>query len=444
MRIRPLRKIFVCCLAGAAPAAAAVLTAGPGGTHASLALAVDAANAAPGEDEIRLRTGFHEGGVSLANQDLTITGGWNAAFSQRDSDPLLTTIDHSPIGGTVVSVDDLSDATLRLEGLTLARGEGSGGSSGGLHVRLNGGARLEVRHVFFRDNSANLGGGLFVGAHGDGNSALVDDAQFSRNLGAIYAGGATLEAEADASNTVFEVRESRFFSNRVDNDGTLSGGSCPGLCFVSLAGAAETRIVLEDTRIENNRADGGTSFTDTGLRVSLLGTGDRAELRRNRLIGNAANNDFFEFFPQASVEVSPGNQLFLSDSLVATSVGAGLEVVTTGGITRLVNLTIADNKGDYGVVFRRDAGIVSLANSIVVGSDIDLAGTTEPIKQMANLLGGDPRFVKRGKGNYRLKSNSPAVDKGSKKPPGKLGPTDLDQTTRVKGGKVDIGAYESF
>ena len=64
--------------------------------------------------------------------------------------------------------------------------------------------------------------------------------------------------------------------------------------------------------------------------------------------------------------------------------------------------------------------------------------------KVANLLSGDPEFVRRNQGNYRLKNASPAVDKGKKKPPGKLGPSDLDETARVKGGKVDIGAYESF
>jgi len=55
-----------------------------------------------------------------------------------------------------------------------------------------------------------------------------------------------------------------------------------------------------------------------------------------------------------------------------------------------------------------------------------------------------PKFVNRANRNYRLKNGSPAINQGRNTVPGGLGPLDLGRTARVKGGRVDQGAYESF
>ena len=110
------------------------------------------ANTTPGADEIRLRTGVHEGGLLLANQDLTISG-----LDAMSSAPGILSSTPSPRWTTrrwaaamAPSAADLAGAS-RIEGLTFARGEGSPGG-GGLDVRLAGGGRLEIENVDFRDN----------------------------------------------------------------------------------------------------------------------------------------------------------------------------------------------------------------------------------------------------------------------------------------------------
>ncbi len=63
-------------------------------------------------------------------------------------------------------------------------------------------------------------------------------------------------------------------------------------------------------------------------------------------------------------------------------------------------------------------------------------------KSNVNGIGADPQFVsyvRSGGGDYRLRSTSPAIDKGSKT----YAPaTDIVGTTRPQGANIDIGAYE--
>ena len=72
----------------ATPGTAAILTVGPGGTHATVQAAIDDAQATPDDDELRLRaTTFFEH-LELFESDtggrLEISGGWDAAFAVRD------------------------------------------------------------------------------------------------------------------------------------------------------------------------------------------------------------------------------------------------------------------------------------------------------------------------------------------------------------------------
>jgi hypothetical protein len=56
----------------------------------------------------------------------------------------------------------------------------------------------------------------------------------------------------------------------------------------------------------------------------------------------------------------------------------------------------------------------------------------------------DPQFVNyqaNGTGDYRLKSTSPAIDKGTAT---SAPTTDIDCYARPRGAAHDIGAYESF
>jgi hypothetical protein len=61
-----------------------------------------------------------------------------------------------------------------------------------------------------------------------------------------------------------------------------------------------------------------------------------------------------------------------------------------------------------------------------------------PVVAECNLIGGDPKFVNPGAGDFRLRPGSPAINAGC----GTLD-TDIDNTGKARNGKADLGAYEN-
>lgn len=128
----------------------------------------------------------------------------------------------------------------------------------------------------------------------------------------------------------------------------------------------------------------------------------------------------------------------------------------------VLNNTVAGNREGIDVQGRFDQGAVVRArviNNIIAQSaetglslDSDFLRT---IDNRYNLVFGntfnsfvpgpgtltlDPLFI--GNGNYRLRPDSPAVNKGTNTPVDGLPSTDLDGLSRIYGAAVDAGAYE--
>ncbi len=128
----------------------------------------------------------------------------------------------------------------------------------------------------------------------------------------------------------------------------------------------------------------------------------------------------------------------------------------------VLNNTVAENMAGISIGGRDDLGALVKArviNNIVAFNaemglriDSDFYSTTNNKYNLVfankfnsyvpgpGTLTSDPLFV--GNGNYRLRPDSPAIDKGTNAPSDGLSPTDLDGLSRVYGVTVDIGAYE--
>jgi hypothetical protein len=82
-----------------------------------------------------------------------------------------------------------------------------------------------------------------------------------------------------------------------------------------------------------------------------------------------------------------------------------------------------------------------VANNLVYGN----ANTISmKVGSATGIITADPQFVDfqaNGTGDYRLKSNSPAVNKGTAT---SAPTTDIDGIGRPRGAAHDIGAYENY
>ena len=84
---------------------------------------------------------------------------------------------------------------------------------------------------------------------------------------------------------------------------------------------------------------------------------------------------------------------------------------------------------------------VTIANNLVSGNG---SGISLKTGTHTGTVTSDPQFVSynpTGTGDYRLKSTSPAVNKGTSNYAPRL---DIDNVARPKGGAYDIGAHESY
>jgi parallel beta-helix repeat protein len=137
----------------------------------------------------------------------------------------------------------------------------------------------------------------------------------------------------------------------------------------------------------------------------------------------------------------------------AAGIGGGIVIGagdSPGGIvlnnTKVINNIVYDNPAasiyEYCYPGQNCTGSSNtIANNLVYRNG---GGITLRAGSASRTIAADPRFVDYqadGTGNYRLKSTSPAVDKGlSEHAPA----TDIDNAARPRGKAPDIGAYENY
>jgi hypothetical protein len=436
------------CLA--ASAGATTFTVGAGGTHASVQAAVNAALAAGGDHEIRIRQGSFPERLNVPatfSGGLSVSGGWDAAFATRSEDAGLTVIAAAGLGRPLAV--DVTAGTLRFEGLTLSGGLADHG--GGVRARLRGSASLVLANVRIVDNAAAgaeaKGGGVY--AELSGSSRLtIEDSQVADNLAegaeVVEAGGLFVGC---AESSHFSLLRSSVERNRAAS--TDESGRGAGLTVICFGAGSAT---IDDNLLADNEAVGSGQSFGYGVALSLLAADEspptgEVVARRNRILGNQYSDEA-AFADHVTLAVQGAEAaIVLSDSVVAggSAGGVGASAVD-GGVVRLTNLTVAGHQ-QLGVFDYRlaggaaPAGTVSLFNTIVFGNGTD-TDLTSFVVRGSNLVGVDPRFVAPELADYRLEDGSPAIDAGTNTPPGGLGSTDVERRTRVTGGKVDIGAHE--
>ena len=153
----------------------------------------------------------------------------------------------------------------------------------------------------------------------------------------------------------------------------------------------------------------------------------------------------------------------IRNCLVARNLGGGILLDSTFVSGSISGCTIADNLGSSGFGMRIDATAatqLSISSCVIYSNGV--AGSSDVINNVAPaysdalhhcLLGtnpgftgagikvDNPRFVNFAAKNYRLSGNSPCIDAGSYEE-WMATSHDLDDGPRVRGGGVDMGAYE--
>lgn len=438
-------------LPAAAPAAAAVLTVGPGGTHATVQAAVDAAVATPVDDELRLRatTFFEQVDVSAVSDlggRLELSGGWDAAYAVRDPTPGATALDG---GGTgrVFFAPFLDAGQLVLRGLAFRNGVAGAGLAygGGLDLGVGASVQVTIEDCLFDSNLAttdtgafgSAGGGAAISTNGSaevhlagvaftGNQVFIDD-----TIGAPRGGGIHLYA-GGSSRIVLR--------HGVASGNVVLGGTQRKGAGISASADEDATIAIEDFRVTDNHCDlvDVVEVRGHGIEGGANGNGV-LELRRLEVTENWSGTG--DGWPQVLFNLFGGTVHF-TDSVVARA-GMGLEVGSNAATLYLTNLTVTDHEAIGANVSVGAPGSARVVNTIAwdnAGGNLVLTGGAATGAD--NLVGIDPGFVDAPGGDYRLSSGSVAENAGNAAPDGGLGRFDLAHAPRSVGAGVDQGALE--
>ncbi len=228
--------------------------------------------------------------------------------------------------------------------------------------------------------------------------------------------------------------------------------------------SAQSEITVENCRINNNRLARTGSGSSSGSPGGAIWTDGLLAVVNSEIVGNISGGTDRGFNVGGGIFMT-GYDLILKNVLIAnneatgTTSGYGDGLYTTrknrwesqdikSGDTRLVNGTVAGNKGEG---IRRYDGDVTLLNTIVWNNGVNLTGTVASVTysniQGAEVYPGegnmnaDPLFVAPGMGDYRLQPGSPSVGTGLIQD-WMAGATDLTGNPRVSAGKVDMGCHQ--
>jgi hypothetical protein len=426
---------------------AALLTVGPGGTHASIQQALSAATTIPGDDEIRIAAGVYDENITFfatLADTVTISGGWDAAFALRMANPALTVIDGGASGHGVYG--SVSQGRVEIANLTVRNGESFTG--GGMELDASGTAQLLLADLVLHDNLATWefasnGGGLKLNARNDAVAEVRDS--LIRDNRSISTGNSTVGGGA----YLYASENGRILLQRcVFEDNTAQSPSQPrgGGMYVDAFNASS--IEIRRSELRGNVLLGGSMSGGNGAALNGLAIGTATLQVRSTVFARNRDESRIDGGQQLSLQTANSATVRIGDAEISAGSGMGVEAFAYDtSRTDLTNLTVVANSGGGLLLNRFSGAVTSLFNSILHGNGGTELSTNQAPTSGANLIEGssgatDPRFVDVALDDYRLRAGSPAIDAGSGAPPAGLGATDADGGVRLLGTAVDLGAYE--
>lgn len=191
--------------------------------------------------------------------------------------------------------------------------------------------------------------------------------------------------------------------------------------------------LVRNCKVHNNTGFGVHIYTGNAAVTADNNTIDGNEIYNNALTSGSA--------PGILVDNGTGN--LVMNNIVRLNkngiqVGNQWTSATTASLTKVYNNTVYSNLPGLGIDVFSSSSQTEIKNNIVYknGGAIGNKGASTV---MSNNLLTDPKFIDEVSGNFKLQSNSPAVNQGVILP---LVTTDLAGTARPQLGTHDMGAYE--
>ncbi|HQX33849.1 MAG TPA: hypothetical protein PK817_09770 [Dokdonella sp.] len=191
--IFPCTLLLAGLIAAAGGASAAIFTVGSGAgcSHGTIQSAINAANASPGADTVRLTRSltYQPEAVTInAAENLNLVGGFGTC-TQAATDNSKTVV--SGAGGAADPVLRITAGTgivVKLRHLTITQGDEDGNGGGG-GIAFQGDGVLEIIESNITNNSAAFGGGIYALGTGSNAELIISESTVISGNTARYSGG---------------------------------------------------------------------------------------------------------------------------------------------------------------------------------------------------------------------------------------------------------------
>lgn len=356
--------------------------------------------------------------------------GFETALDQRDiaANPTVLNGDIGQPGSsadnsyTVVTANQLTIPT-ELDGFRIMNGYSNSGTAyngGGMRITNTLGGRLTVRNCMLANNySGDYGGGVYLAAA----KVTFENCDFNNNsAGTGGDGGAIYNGNNNGGYSHLEIHNSRFKNN------TARRGAC-------IHGGLDFDPLIIDRCI----------FTGNTSELSILEFDGftSASFTNSLIVGNVVNDTFARVFRILTSSVNKvmtiGNCTFAHNYNLANAPQSTM-IFVYGTHHRIFNSIVHGNTPYNG---RQVSAGMTIDHSIVEGGH--LSGT--------NIIDLDPLFTAPYAGpqanfdasgyDYHPLFASPAINAGNDAHVPPAYGLDLMGATRIQGGAVDLGCYES-
>jgi hypothetical protein len=328
---------------------------------------------------------------------------------------------------------------------------------------------LTIRDSLISGNTANEGGGIYVGSALAG--VVIQNTQFLSNTATTKFGGGGAFFYGPAS---LLIEDSTFVSNTASLghggglrlDSTIGGGATIRRSTISgnsalSGGGIQFYKPAYDTLIEDTTLSGNSASNRGGGLEFYLSTGGTHVVRRTTISGNMANYGAGVYLGHLSNLLTIENSTISGNHANGSGGGIYLDQLQPVALqnSTVVSNTAVNNSGGI----RVNAGVLPITNTIVAGNTspagpdisgtfqlrydlVQITGTAIISDAGGNLFGLDPLLGPLANNGgptltHLPRRTSPVVNAGD---PAFAAPPDTDQrgAPRVWGGRVDIGAVE--
>jgi len=308
---------------------------------------------------------------------------------------------------TVIRCVSILDSITKIEGFTIRDGYNTTSSGGGIYI--SAGSVLKIMNNKITDNHTDVscdGGGIYVN---NSSPTILNNIVSENSSGQADGGGIYIENGSPL------IMGNNITLNSSDYDGAVYiYGSSSSPRIVNNIISMNTKGGIECYEAGNPRIINNTIFGNTGSGGNLYGYGIRITSSSPDIINNTISDNIKE-----GIYISSGTPDSIFNNIFSLNGGYGIyENGTTIDPGKVwYNLFYANGSGLY-----RDEGT----------TDYYTAGTLNTgVAECENNIDGDPMFVDRINGDYKLRQGSPAIDAGDPS----------SQFNDPDGSRNDIGAF---